>query len=328
MHESAEYPMPFSFRTADPAVARAVCHRFYYPIDLDPIGRADAFSFSCAISRLGPITVGEIYFGADVRIRAADLETAYHVNTPLTGRVHSRHRGVPVLASRTAGTVCLPSGSTTLLPWMAGCRQICVKFDRGALEQELEVMLGHPVRTPIRFRHHLDLTSDPGRDFVRLLHLLNRELQRPAALVRRPLMAEPLRRCLMTGLLLATEHQYSENLTNGAPPRRPRPVKRAIDAMVADPGRVFTVADLAEIAGVRPRTLQAGFHHHVGVPPMAYLRRLRLEGVHAELCEPSSADATVSSIAYRWGFLHLGRFASDYRQRYGRPPSETLRRHR
>lgn len=35
-------------------------------------------------------------------------------------------------------------------------------------------------------------------------------------------------------------------------------------------------------------------------------------------------SATVSEIAYRWGFGNLGRFAAQYRQRYGHPPSRTL----
>jgi transcriptional regulator GlxA family with amidase domain len=30
-------------------------------------------------------------------------------------------------------------------------------------------------------------------------------------------------------------------------------------------------------------------------------------------------------VAGRWGFVHLGRFASQYRQLFGETPSETLR---
>jgi AraC-like DNA-binding protein len=35
---------------------------------------------------------------------------------------------------------------------------------------------------------------------------------------------------------------------------------------------------------------------------------------------------TVAAVAHRWGFAHLGRFASAYRCRFGEPPSDTLRR--
>jgi len=37
------------------------------------------------------------------------------------------------------------------------------------------------------------------------------------------------------------------------------------------------------------------------------------------------ARVTVSAVAHRWGFAHLGRFASAYRARFGESPSVTLR---
>ena len=36
-------------------------------------------------------------------------------------------------------------------------------------------------------------------------------------------------------------------------------------------------------------------------------------------------ELSVSEVATRWGFTHLGRFAGAYRLRYGVPPSQTLR---
>ncbi|WP_207954623.1 helix-turn-helix domain-containing protein [Saccharopolyspora elongata] len=45
-------------------------------------------------------------------------------------------------------------------------------------------------------------------------------------------------------------------------------------------------------------------------------------GIHAEL--RTGADS-VSDVAHRWGFTHLGRFASSYRKRFGVHPSQTLR---
>lgn len=39
-------------------------------------------------------------------------------------------------------------------------------------------------------------------------------------------------------------------------------------------------------------------------------------------CEPRTA--TVVAVARRWGFAHLGRFAREYRFRFGVSASETL----
>jgi AraC-like DNA-binding protein len=50
--------------------------------------------------------------------------------------------------------------------------------------------------------------------------------------------------------------------------------------------------------------------------------------VHEDLTGGDRAHRpTVAEVAYRWGFTHLGRFAHDYRSRYGELPSTTLRRH-
>jgi AraC-like DNA-binding protein len=321
-------PGSFSCRTDDPDEARSICRRFYYPLELDPIGSVEGFSFSCDIFELGPIVLGELAFASDVQLRTTDLETAYHVNSPLTGEVQSRHRDVAVTASPTAVAVYQPEGGALLRPWAAGCRQLSVRIHRGALENQLERMLGHPMSAPIRFQHCLDVSGGSGRTWVRMLRLLRQELRDRSALVHHPLMAEQLSRSVLSGLLLTSEHQYSGELARSDPPSRPRTVKRTIDAMEADPGRPFTIADLAAIAGVGPRALQDGFQRYVGLSPMAYLRRLRLARVHEELREPASPDQTVASVAHRWGFMHLGRFASDYRSCYGQSPSETLRLHR
>jgi transcriptional regulator GlxA family with amidase domain len=60
---------------------------------------------------------------------------------------------------------------------------------------------------------------------------------------------------------------------------------------------------------------------------MSMLRTVRLEHVRAELQSVTSVEK-ISDIAFKWGIVHLGRFAADYRKRFGELPSETLRRAR
>jgi AraC-like DNA-binding protein len=85
---------------------------------------------------------------------------------------------------------------------------------------------------------------------------------------------------------------------------------------------------LADIAGhvyVTPRALQYMFRQHLDCTPMEYLRRVRLHHAHRELTVSNRATATVTQIANSWGFAHVGRFATLYRQTYGRSPHTTLR---
>ena len=73
------------------------------------------------------------------------------------------------------------------------------------------------------------------------------------------------------------------------------------------------------------RSLQEGFRQHVGSAPMTYLQHVRLVRAHETLRRADPQRVTVASVAHRWGFAHLGRFASAYRSRFGISPSETLR---
>jgi transcriptional regulator GlxA family with amidase domain len=158
---------------------------------------------------------------------------------------------------------------------------------------------------------------------------MHAELRGDDGLATQPRMAARWRDMLVSGLALTVEHPYGEEEPAGMQgPRRPRTVKRALDAMHAEPWRQFTATDLAGVAGVGVRVLQEAFRQHVGMSPLTYLRRLRLDGVHAELSRSDPWQVSVSEVAYRWGFTHLGRFAGAYRARYGTSPSQTLRERR
>jgi transcriptional regulator GlxA family with amidase domain len=87
----------------------------------------------------------------------------------------------------------------------------------------------------------------------------------------------------------------------------------------------LTVRELARAAGVSPRTLYRAFASHCGEPPVARLRRERLEGVRRHLLGAGPRE-TVTSVALDWGFAHLSRFAGHYARCFGERPSETLRR--
>jgi transcriptional regulator GlxA family with amidase domain len=104
-------------------------------------------------------------------------------------------------------------------------------------------------------------------------------------------------------------------------------VRRAEEIMherYADP---LTTGEIAAVLGVSPRRLQAAFASVRDTSPLAILRSIRIERARDRLSD-ASANGTVSSIAYDCGLAHLGRFAVEYRRRYGERPSETLQRAR
>lgn len=105
----------------------------------------------------------------------------------------------------------------------------------------------------------------------------------------------------------------------------PRDVKKALELLEADPARAGDVEELAAACGVRRRTLEAHFRRFLGRTPVEVRRDLRLTQARRDFLRASSG-ASVTEIAVRCGFNHLGRFAALYRARYGESPSSTLRR--
>jgi len=88
----------------------------------------------------------------------------------------------------------------------------------------------------------------------------------------------------------------------------------------------ISLADLARVAGVSPRTLNVLCHRHRGVAPMVLLRNLRLEAARNKLV--ADPRASVTEVAMEYGFGHLGRFSAYYRERFGELPRQTgLMRH-
>ncbi|MFC7655264.1 helix-turn-helix transcriptional regulator [Pseudonocardia benzenivorans] len=85
------------------------------------------------------------------------------------------------------------------------------------------------------------------------------------------------------------------------------------------------MSDLARQVGISVRALQEGFKEYVGVPPMTYLREVRLTRAHDELRDAEPGAVAVAEVASRWGFTHLGRFGVAYRRKFGVAPSRTMR---
>jgi AraC-like DNA-binding protein len=315
----------FVFETSDLDEARELCRSFYYPVSMDVVGRLNAFRYSLKVGQFGPATVGEAANGGDLTLSCGDLETAYHVNMPTSGEIESEHRGRTVLADPHWGAVYQPVGESRMRRWRAETSQLTVKIERIALETHLQATLGRPIRTPLDLAPSLDVSRGMGRSWLSLVQHLVSQLGHQDSLVNHPLVTDRIGDLVMAGLLLAVEHPYRDELSRPAVACRPRPVKRAIDAMEADPAYPFTAAELARAASISVRALQEGFRRHTGMSPIGYLRQVRLARVHEDLCGADPMGVTVADVAHRWGFVHLGRFAASYRRRYGQTPSATLR---
>lgn len=116
----------------------------------------------------------------------------------------------------------------------------------------------------------------------------------------------------------------SEPIRQMSPNARRRIVRRVIDFIRSRPHENCKLADLCDAAGVSERSLLYAFKLEIGLTPKAYLKIYRLHGVFHELREQQ--DGSITDVATRWGFWHMGQFGVDYKEMFGELPSETLKR--
>ena len=87
-----------------------------------------------------------------------------------------------------------------------------------------------------------------------------------------------------------------------------------------------SVVKICAACKVPRRTLNRAFQEAVGMGPVTYLRRVRLNRARRTLLSERERRITVTDVALAQGFWHLGRFAEQYSKMFDESPHETLRR--
>lgn len=84
------------------------------------------------------------------------------------------------------------------------------------------------------------------------------------------------------------------------------------------------IRELCALTGVSSATLRETFKEQLHVTPHRYLMLYRMHGIRRALLE-AQAWETVASVCGRFGVWQFGRFAMEYRRRFGVTPMQTLR---
>jgi AraC-like DNA-binding protein len=284
----------------------------------------DSFSLTQRASRIGPLAVAELIVGSEISIDRGQRCNSYRVLVPLSGHAVSVHRDSVVKAGRGTAAVLTPEGHTAS-HWAAGTRMIALRFERCVVDDALSDAVGRQVTSQIDFAPVVPTTYATTQSWVNMLMLFARQLFRPDSLLSDPLVGSPFVDSLVRGFLLATNHPYHGALTGDGKFVAPSAIRTAIEIIEAEAHLPLTLSSIAARSHASVRTLQLGFQRHLDTSPMAYLREVRLRRAHQTLLESDPSTVTVASVAYRWGFTNLGRFASAHAKRYGEAPSVTLR---
>jgi AraC-like DNA-binding protein len=286
--------------------------------------RESALNFKMRYVRSARLTLGHLRMGADAEVRVPPMQSCYHVNLTLSGATEVAQGARQATTMRGGTGAMFGPRDPRSVHWSPEAVQYAIKIPRGSLEGQLSALLGRPIEQPIDFALGFDTASPHGQSLLAAIAHLRSEVSRAGGLAESPLVRAQLESYVLSQLLLAVPHEHVESLFQSERMVSRRYVQVALDYIHDHLAEPLTGPDIARAAAVSIRALQAAFHDEVGLSPMAYVRARRLERVHADLLA-SGGRALVQDVAATWGFYHFGRFAEQYRRKFGVLPSDTAR---
>lgn len=84
----------------------------------------------------------------------------------------------------------------------------------------------------------------------------------------------------------------------------------------------ITIPEICSFSEVSERTLEYGFQERFLVSPKQYVKAIKIGEVRNEILKVKNGF-TISEIAKKHGFNHMGQFSADYKQFFGELPSAT-----
>lgn len=308
-----------AFTTADPEVAREA---FAPLVPRLQFGRVDPETFRVWIrSGTAPgLCVFDYAFTAPVQLEAGADDVLV---------VTARGQGIDIRHGRMAVDVSRPYVNATegvSAKWESFAARAIV-LDRSRLEEVACSVTGRPGAglEPVGLAAR---SMELGRYWNESVRRVTRAMGAAPEAFDEPVVAEAAFHRLAVAYLNAF-HLAGEAPADGAVPiaSRSSVVRTAMDYVHAHAAEPITVRHLADVAHISTRGLHAAFVGETGRSPSEHLRAVRLEGVRDELrfTEP---EVSIATIARRWGFVHLSRFADAYERAFGELPSATRGRRR
>jgi len=176
--------------------------------------------------------------------------------------------------------------------------------------------------------HHdrcLDLDTPEGRSFWRYLRFVWSEFCRDYHLLRSPLVTKEMEDSLYALFAYASKpsSRLGSNRDSGCLSRYAR---LAEEYIVENLRESLSAHEIAALLKISYPTLYRAFRKYKETTPMQFVRLKRLEAVYRELIAAEPRQVTITEVAMRYGFSHMGQFSTAYKRTFGETPSETLRR--
>lgn len=250
----------------------------------------------------------------------------FAVCMPTNGRVVCRGSTGTFEANTVRALVTCP-GSAIRMEFDHDSPILVIRIEEEPLSAHLTRLLARSLPHPIAFEPAFDLASEAAMRWNTAVQLLHAEVYYQDSLVQHGQGIGAIEDLLMSSLIHLQPSNYYNEFRRPAVGGQHHVVSEASEFIEAHLGERITMDMIAGSVHMSVRSVQQAFHDALGVSPVAYIRERRLTRARQELIDALPADGvTVTAVAHRCGFNHLGSFAVEYRKRWGEAPSATLRR--
>lgn len=310
-----------SFRNLD--LVREHLHGLLGPHELVTRDRSGVVDFWHKSASFGQFSFNEFSYGRDVATSAQLSTDFYIIIFTISGHISVQHRSRNFVTD--ADTVFVMTHDRFTGGVSADCRQLVVRVGAAPIHRYMQQYYDIRIEAPLEFALVPCSINEQTPGLHQMVAMICNTLSREDMSFNDARIRGSIEQALIGVLLHEIPHNYHRAMSVN--PRRvmPRCIRLAKDYIHAHARERISVHEIATVANLSPRALQAGFRRYLNETPLTYLRNVRLDLAYAELTLAGAGELNVTEVAMRCGMTDLSRFAQYYRQRFGQHPSSTLR---
>ena len=286
-------------------------------------------SFDCNRLSISDLQICNFTYGeadVDVEVRGSD-EKSFCLIVPTQGKTvvtrgndkHTISRGMALLIDTSEDAIFLNTD---------GYRNLNIRVFYQEMEKFLSQEMDLPIRNELHFIKEPFNVSAEVSSLLYYIAWVRKQLGNNSenTIRNNPHLIRHTRDIVLSLLLSSVKNNYQEIYqSERVRPIAPGFVRRAEEFMRENLCEPINVNQVAAAVNVSRRTLSQGFERYRNYTASQFLREERLAIVRKELLTARERNLSVTEIALNCGFLHLSKFATAYRKRFGENPSDTLR---
>ena len=284
----------------------------------------DHFQIRMSRIELGKISLNYSFFRNNTTLKAELADDYFHILIS-GGKPSMFQLGKKLITTSAGEGAILETDKLTNIKRSDNSEVITLKVPRVDVLNHIEKLTGQFHKGPLVFENRINFTSANGALLDRMLDYIIQELTYDDLLLANPGQIRSLNHMLLSAIVSLPHNKLAQLIENKGNSIAPAIVRRAEEYMKAHLDEPITIIDLLRICGSSRPVLFSAFQNARGYTPMEFLTEQRLQCARENLLHPLETD-TVSTIATRCEVGNLGRFAQNYRIRFGELPSVTLRK--